>query len=125
MSDLPEPLTPADCDLREFGSMPIDTNMMIFDSEWLMLSAEQQAARLHCMAWSWRNRPAASIPDIRLSARPPGIPWTNRAWVKHREAVLKPWVLCADGRLYHPWLAEHANESWRRVIAVRPALVTW
>jgi hypothetical protein len=42
-----------------------------------------------------------------------------RTWKKHRAGALHGFVLCEDGRLYHPVIAEVANEAWDRKLRQR------
>jgi hypothetical protein len=58
--------------------------------------------------------PAASLPDDdRFLAKAAGYGRVVKEWMNIREGALHGWVKCADGRLYHPVVAEKANESWR------------
>jgi hypothetical protein len=58
--------------------------------------------------------PAASLPDDdRFLAKAAGYGRVVKEWMNVRAGALHGWVKCADGRLYHPVVAEKANESWR------------
>lgn len=60
---LPDPLVPADCDLRDFQFMPMDI-MRLFNSEFHALSNDSEW-RAGVTLWmkSYHQVPAASIPD--------------------------------------------------------------
>lgn len=68
------------------------------------------------LLWSaaWHQVPAASLPDDdRFLAKAAGYGRVVKEWANVREGALHGWVKCADGRLYHPVVAEKALESWR------------
>lgn len=111
MADLPEPLTPADCNLRGMPFMPLDTERLL-DSDMMALSTGEEfktALRLWCK--SWNQEPAASLPDddrilAHLAGKEPA------AWRKVKDMALRGFIKCGDGRLYHPVIAEKALEAW-------------
>ncbi|MGF6633548.1 hypothetical protein OKW39_000699 [Paraburkholderia sp. MM6662-R1] len=114
MRELPDPLTPADCDLRDFAFMPLDV-VRLRDSDIAALSTGEEfrsAVLLWCA--SWHQVPAASLPDDdRVLSQLAGYGRVVAEWKKVREGALRGWIKCSDGRLYHPVVAEKANESWR------------
>ena len=107
----PDPLTPAGCDLRGLPYMPLDVVRLI-DSDLTAISTGEQfkaAVLLYCKAWN--QVPAASLPsDDRILAHLVGL--TAPAWRRVRDVALRGWVLCSDGRLYHPVIAEKAVYAW-------------
>jgi hypothetical protein len=110
---LPAPLTPADCDLRDFAFMPLDV-VRLRDSD-LAVTAEADEFRCAVLLWcaSWHQVPAASLPDDdKVLAQYAGYGRVVKEWQKVRDGALRGWVKCADGRLYHPVVAEKANEAW-------------
>lgn len=110
MTDLPEPLTPLDCDLRTYEWMPLDVNRLLTSETWILGTADEKVAALTLWCESWRQVPAASLPDDdRMLAH---LSRAGSAWKKVREAVMRSWVKCSDGRLYHPVVAEKARFSW-------------
>ena len=70
MSEAPDPLVPAEVDLRDFGFMPLDV-LRLRDSDLAALANGEEfkaAVLLWCAAW--HQVPAASLPnDDRLLAR--------------------------------------------------------
>lgn len=116
MTELPSPLTPAGCDLRDFPFMPLDV-MRLRDSD-LAAVPDAEVFRGAVLAWcaSWHQIPAASLPDDDAAiARLVGMGRDVKGWRKLRDAgALRRFVKCADGRLYHPVVAEKANEAWQR-----------
>lgn len=110
MTDLPAPLVPADVDLRDFAFMPLDVNRLLTSETWLLGSGDECKAAMALWCVSWHQVPAASLPTndkmlAHLSAAGP-------RWRKVKDHALRGWVLCNDGRLYHPVVAEKAIEAW-------------
>lgn len=113
MTDLPLPLTPADCDLRDFGFMPIEPGRL-FGSEFHAL-ADDGAWRAGVTLWlkAWHQVPAGSLPnDDTALARLAELGRDRSAWLDVKPSALRGWVECSDGRLYHPVVAEKALEAW-------------
>ncbi|NBD02158.1 DUF1376 domain-containing protein [Burkholderia thailandensis] len=113
MNDLPNPLTPADCDLRDFPFMPLDV-VRLRDSD-LSVHATGEEFRSAVLLWcaSWHQMPAASLPDDdRSLAQLAGFGRVVSEWQKVREGALRGWMKCSDGRLYHPVVAEKARDGW-------------
>jgi hypothetical protein len=115
---LPEPLTPADCDLRDFQFMPVDI-VRLFNSEFHARSSDSEwRAGMTLWLKSYHQIPAASIPDDDTAlARLAEFGRDVKAWKKIREMVLYGWVKCSDGRLYHPVVAEKVLEAWIEKLA--------
>lgn len=123
MTDLPAPLTPSDCDLRDFSYMPLEVNRLR-DSE-LVSCVTPECAFAAVLIWcaSWHQLPAASIPK--------GDDWVadiagykargkiDSHWKKVRDGALHGFIECNDGRLYHPVVAEKALEAWIQKLLVR------
>lgn len=108
MNHLPEPLTPPDCNLRGLRWMPLDVARVIDSDLFLISSGAEFKAAFALWAKSWSQVPAASLPnDERILA---GLS-AAKDWKRVREVALRGWILCADGRLYHPVIAEKALEA--------------
>ena len=107
-----EPLTPPDCDLRDFTFMPLDAARLL-DSDMFALSTGEEfkaAIALWCKAWV--QVPAASLPDdARVLAYLSG---AGSRWNKVKDMALRGFVKCDDGRLYHSVVAEKALEAWTK-----------
>ncbi|MGN8190300.1 DUF1376 domain-containing protein [Burkholderia sp. 22088] len=113
MNDLPNPLTPADCDLRDFPFMPLDVQRLCDSDLAALESPEACWAALLLWSKSWHQVPAASLPDDdRVLAKFTGYQRAPAAWQAIRDGALRGWIKCSDGRLYHPVVAEKANEGW-------------
>lgn len=113
MNDLPAPLAPADCDLRDFPFMPLDIQRL-FNSEFHARANDSEwRAGLTLWLKSFHQVPAGSIPDDEISlTRLAELGRDVKSWRKVRAIALHGWVKCSDGRLYHPVVAEKAAEAW-------------
>lgn len=120
--DVPAPLTPADCDLRDFAFIPIDI-VRLFGSEF-HASASDAAWRAGVTLWlkSWHQVPAGSLPnDDAMLARLAELGRDTKGWQKVKASALHGWVLCSDGRMYHRVVAEKALEAWLEKLRQRLA----
>ena len=115
-AELPEPLTPAECDLRDIPCMPLDV-ARLRDSD--RAADESPAARwagilLWCAAW--HQVPATSLPDDNEWLAKRANYWhrgkIDKDWSAIRAGALRGWIKCSDGRLYHPVIAEKARAAW-------------
>lgn len=109
MNDLPNPLTPADCNLRDFPFMPLEVKRLLTSETWILGTGDERAAAITLWLESWHQIPAASLPaDDRML----GHLSQSKNWKRVKEHALRGWVKCADGRLYHPVVAEKVLEAW-------------
>ncbi|WP_244239643.1 DUF1376 domain-containing protein, partial [Pseudomonas aeruginosa] len=89
--------------------MPLDVQRLLTSETWVLGSGDERAAAMTLWLASWHQVPAASVPDNdRMLAH---LSQCAR-WDKVKAHVLRGWVKCSDGRLYHPVVAEKALESW-------------
>ncbi len=115
MSDLPAPLTPAECDLRGLEWMPLYGDRLFASDTWLMAGPEGRCAALSLWWAAWKQRPAGSVPgQDRALAQIAGYGMAVDAWLAVRDEALHGWVRCSDGRLYHPTVCSLAAEAWDR-----------
>lgn len=120
MTETPAPLTPPDADLQDFAFMPLHV-ARLRDSD---LAAEEapEACWYAVLLWSasWHQLPAGSLPDNdTVLMRLCGLGRDQRTWRKFRDGALRGFVICADGRLYHPVVAEQVVESWKKKLEQR------
>lgn len=112
-SDLPDPLVPATCELRDFPFMPLDI-ARLFGSEF-HARASDGGWRAGVTLWlrSWHQVPAGSLPkeDIDL-CRLAELGRDIKTWQKLKAEALHGWKEAADGRLYHKVVAEKVLEAW-------------
>jgi hypothetical protein len=109
-----QPLTPSDCDLRNFLRMPLQVGRLLDSTTWIDAAADPRLGHALMSLWaaSWQQVPAGSLPDsdavlCRMSMCP-----DMAEWLRIKARVLAAWRRCADGRLYHPVVCEMALEAW-------------
>lgn len=112
MAELPDPLTPADCDLRSFEFMQVDIRRLLTSETWLLANGDESKAAMTLWLESWHQVPAGSLPDNdRMLAV---LSQAGGTWRKVKTAALRGWIKCSDGRLYHPVVCEKAAEAWEK-----------
>lgn len=106
------PLTPPDCDLRDFAYMPLDTARLLDSDLFALATGDEFKAAIALWCKAWAQVPCASLPnDDRVLAHLSG---AGAKWKKIKEMALRGFVLCDDGRYYHPVIAEKAAEAWAK-----------
>lgn len=106
------PLVPAEVDLREFMFMPVDTQRLLKSDTWVLGTHEERCAAFTLWLESWHQVPAGSLPDNdRMLAH---LSQAGARWQRVKDHAMRGWVRCADGRLYHPVVAEKALEAWAK-----------
>ncbi|MEN9923965.1 MAG: hypothetical protein RL268_91 [Pseudomonadota bacterium] len=104
------PLTPADCDLRDFAFQPIDVRRLLTSETWIMGTGDERSAAITLWLECWHQVPAASVPNNdRMLAH---LSQAGVKWGKVKQHALRGWVDGGDGRLYHPVVAEKALAAW-------------
>lgn len=126
-SSLPEPLVPADVDLRGMEYMPFYGDRAFASPTWVGASAEGKVAALRLWWHAFAKEvPAASLPDDnRLLADYAGYGVAVKSWLRVRTEALNGWIQCSDGRLYHTKLALWAIEAWQRRVHDRQRKERW
>lgn len=110
-ADLPEPLTPADCDLNGLKFMPLEVARVMQSTLFGTSNGDEFKAAFALWCASWYERPAASLPNDERMLE---FLSKAKAWKKVRAMALHGWVLCSDGRLYHQTVAKAALSAWDR-----------
>lgn len=116
---LPDPLVPPEVDLGGYEWMPLYGDKLLNSETWVLASAEAKVAALTLWWQSYAHqRPAGSLPNNdRLLADAAGYGVAVAAWKAIKEEALRGWVLCSDGRLYHPVVAKLALQAWETRLA--------
>jgi hypothetical protein len=111
--DRPEPFTPPDCDLRNYQFMPFGVERFCDSAAVDLLTGDEFKAAMLLWCKSWHQVPAGSLPDDdRQLAKLAGFGRAIEEWQKVKKGALYGFVLCSDGRLYHPVVCEYALNSW-------------
>lgn len=109
----PDPLTPPDCDLRNYPWMPLDVGWLHDSHLAVVASGDSFRAAMLLYCASWHQVPAASLPtDDRLLANLAGYGRDMEGWLAVKNDALDGFIECSDSRLYHPIIAEKALESY-------------
>ena len=118
MTDLPNPLTPADCDCTDLDGFMLNVERLMASELVALSSLEVIGAALLLWSRAWKQRPAASLPDDeRVIAAFAKLP--VQRFRKIRSEVLRGFVKCSDGRLYHRTLSVEAIGAFERKMAFR------
>jgi hypothetical protein len=107
------PLTPADADLQDFPFMPLHV-ARLRDSD-LAAEGDPEGCWYAVLLWAaaWHQLPAGSLPDNdAVLTKLCGLGRDLRTFRRHRKDALRGFVLCDDGRLYHPVIAEQVVGGW-------------
>lgn len=113
MTDLPKPLIAPNVNLHDFKYMPLYVGRLR-DSGFAS-TVTDAGFRAGVLLWcaSWHQVPAGSLPDIDASlANMAGFGRFVKEWAKVKKEAMYGWILCDDGRWYHPVICEVAKESW-------------
>lgn len=112
-----EPLVPLEVNLRGLPWMRLDTTRLLDSDLFALSTGDEFKAAVALWCKSWTQIPAGSLPnDERVLAHLSG---ASSRWKKVREMALRGWVLCEDGRLYHPIVAEQAIAAWDERVEYR------
>ena len=105
------PLTPPGCNVASFPYLPLDV-LRLRDSDLAALATgDEFKAAILLWCKSWTETPAGSLPnEPRVLARVAGVALAE--WEGIAAMALRGWVLCTDGRLYHPLIAERVLRAW-------------
>lgn len=118
--DLPAPLIAADVHLDGVPYMPLLVDRLL-SSEFDRIANDREW-RAGVTAWcrAWQETPAGSLPSDDASlAKLMGFGREIAAWKKVKANALRGFVLCSDGRLYHPLICEQAAKVWKQRVEWR------
>lgn len=120
---LPAPLTPRECDLRDFPFMPLEIARLRRSKTWRKAKRNPELAFPLLNLWTaaWHDVPAGSLEDDDEVLADLAM-CSLVKWKRLRDQVLAGWVKCNDGRLYHPTVCEKVRESWEAKLEHRARL---
>ncbi|NFV80015.1 YdaU family protein [Magnetospirillum aberrantis] len=109
----PEPLVPADVDLRDFPFTPMFRSRLFGSSFHARVSDAGWRAGVTLWLKSWDQVPAGTLPDDDIDlCRLAELGRDLKSWRKVRMEALWGWMKCSDGRLHHHVVAEGVMEAW-------------
>jgi len=112
-----EPLTPPDCDLRDFAFMPLHVSRLLDSDLFALSTGDEFKAAISLWCKAWLQVPAGSLPDDdRVLAHLSG---AGSKWKRVKDMALRGFIKCDDGRLYHSTVCEKANEALGRKASFR------
>lgn len=114
------PLTPPDADLQDFPFMPLHV-ARLRDSD-LAAEGDPEGCWYAVLLWAaaWHQLPAGSLPENEaVLTKLCGLGRDVRTFRKHRQDAMRGFVLCDDGRLYHPVIAEQVLSGWQSKLRQR------
>lgn len=122
MSDArPDPLVPAEVDLRGYEFMPLYGDRLFKSETWIGGSPEAKIAALRLWWQAYAHEtPAGSLPDSdTLLADYAGYGVALKAWQRVKPQAMRGWVQCSDGRLYHKVVCEIVMTAWAERVKAR------
>lgn len=120
MPDLPAPLTPAGCNLQDFPHTPILRSRLFGSSFHARSTDSEWRAGVTLWLKAWEQIPAGSLPDDDIElCRLAELARDLKTWKKLKAGAMRGWVLCSDGRLYHPVVAEVVTNALNAKAAQR------
>ena len=112
---IPEPLVPSEVDLQDFDYMPLYGDRLFKSDTWLLCDADEKVAALQLWWRAWHEEPVGSLPNNdRLLADGAGYGVAVKAFLAVKANAMRGWILCSDGRLYHPVVASIALDVWAK-----------
>lgn len=116
MTALPAPLVPPECTMAGNDWFPLYFQRLR-KSKWWRRASDMARAR-NVMLWgeAYQGAPAGSLPDDDDDlAEAAGFGMDVEAFLAAKAEILAPWVLCSDGRWYHPTTCEVVLEAWGEI----------
>ncbi|CAE6739812.1 hypothetical protein R75465_02216 [Paraburkholderia aspalathi] len=110
---LPEPMMPADCDLREYPFLQLEIQRVLRSKAWLKAKRKPELGFYMVNLWmaAWHEVPAGSLEDDNDVLADLAMCHPDR-WLELRDDVLHGWIKCSDGRWYNPTVCEKAMPAW-------------
>ena len=110
---LPAPLVGPDVDVRDLDGFMLNVERLMASELVALSSHEVVAACLFLWCRAWKQMPAASLPDDdRVIAAYSRL--SQARYRKLKTELLRGFMKCSDGRLYHRVLAEEATRAFTR-----------
>lgn len=109
----PEPMAPAECDLRGYDYMPLFGHRLFSSNLYAESTDAEFRAALRLWWAAWQQCPAGSLPKADAAlAMLADYGRDLKGWLKVKARALHGFVECSDGRLYHPFLCDEAVKAY-------------
>lgn len=116
VTDRPAPLIHADVDCTDLDGFMLNVERLMASELVALSSHEVIAAALFLWCRAWKQTPAASLPDDdRVNSAFCRLPLAK--FKKLKGEIMRGFVKCSDGRLYHAFLAQEALKAFERKLA--------
>lgn len=115
-------MTPPECDLRGYEYMPLLGQRLTGSTFYSLALSNPRAGLAALKLWweAWQQCPAGSLPaDDRTLCRLADFGTDLRGWSRAKTIALHGFILCNDGRLYHPLLCREALLAFGRRVKGR------
>jgi hypothetical protein len=110
VDDLPQPLVPADHDVSMLSDFRLHVDRLLASELVAIGTPEECWAALMLWCRAWKQTPGGSLPnDERALA---GFSGAGKQWKKVRPMAMHGFVLCSDGRFYHPVLCDEVKRAY-------------
>lgn len=106
------PLVPPDITIPRLPWVPVYADRL-WESDFWGVATDAEFRAAFCL-WikSWTQRPPGSLPnDDRILCRIAELGGNFAKWKKVKTIAMRHWVLCDDGRLYHPVVSKLVLEA--------------
>lgn len=115
---LPDPLVPAEVDLRGYEYMPYYGDRLR-DSDLNSRATDAEYRAAHNLWWAaWKQIPAASLPDDDVTlCKLADLGRDQKTWQQVKARAMQGFDLCSDGRYYHRVLSPIALDAWEDRLA--------
>lgn len=115
MSELPAPLTPPGCTMAGNDWFPLHFRRLRVSKWWRRATDLARARNIMLWGEAYQAVPAGSLlDDDDELAEAAGFGFDVDAFLAHKAEIMAPWVLCSDGRYYHPTVCEMVLDAWER-----------
>jgi uncharacterized protein YdaU (DUF1376 family) len=111
-SELPAPLIGPEIDLRGFSSFMLDVDRLLQSELLAIATPEEGWAAFMLWCRSWKQVPPSSLPNDEVILK--AFSRSGKRWKAIRAVALRGFILCSDGRLYHPVVAEQVIKAWKK-----------
>lgn len=107
------PLTPPECDLRDYPYIPLHIGRLKASRAWLLCKRNPALAFYLVNLWTaaFHAVPSGSLENDDMVLADIAM-CDDATWSKVKGDALRGWVQGTDERLYHPTVCEQALEGW-------------